>query len=409
MARAAQWLRQQGFTNVLPARSRTWISFSGTAAQVQAAFHTSVHQYLLRGELHYANATEPALPAAFRGVVTSIGGLNDFRPKVRGTAHSVLPHFTSDLSGNHYLAPDDFATIYDVKGLYNSGVDGSGRTIVVVGQSDLSKDSGHNDQYDVVTFRSVSNLPAASLQVVLVPGDSDPGLVSADADEANLDLEWSGAVARNAALVYVNSQNALFDAAQYAVDQDLGDVISISYGDCEANFSSSDISTLTRLAQQANAQGQTMVASTGDSGAADCDYSSDPNNPVKSATHGYAVDVPASLPYVTAMGGSEFSEGDDQGATQYWSGTNNGNQGSALSYIPEMAWNDSATDGDLSAGGGGASKLFSKPSWQTGTGVPATVSAICPTCRLTRRPITMATSSARSRVASMAIASPTAT
>ncbi|MGC2111035.1 MAG: S53 family peptidase, partial [Candidatus Korobacteraceae bacterium] len=187
---------------------------------------------------------------------------------------------------------------------------------------------------------------------------------------ANLDLEWSGAVARNAKLIYVNSQNALFDSLQYAVDQNLAPVISISYGDCEANFSSSDISTLTHLAQQGNAQGQTLVASSGDSGAADCDYSSDPNHPVKSATHGYAVDVPASLPYVTAMGGSEFSEGNDQGATQYWSGTNNSDQGSALSYIPETAWNDTATDHFLSAGGGGVSTLFLKPAWQTGPGVP---------------------------------------
>ena len=89
---------------------------------------------------------------------------------------------------------------------------------------------------------------------------------------------------------------------------------------------------------------------------------------MKSATHGYAVDVPASLPYVTGMGGTEFSEGDDTGATQYWSGTNNGNNGSALSYIPEMVWNDTVTDGFLAASGGGVSKLFTKPSWQTGHG-----------------------------------------
>ena len=113
------------------------------------------------------------------------------------------------------------------------------------------------------------------------------------------------------------------------------------------------------------------MASSGDSGPADCDYSADPNNPVKSATHGYAVDMPASLPYVTGMGGNEYSEGDDTGATQYWSGTNNGNNGSALSYIPEMVWNDTAADGFLAASGGGVSKVFSKPSWQTGAGVPA--------------------------------------
>ncbi len=369
--RAARWLRQQGFSNVIPARSRTWIAFSGSAAQVESAFHTSIHQYVVNGNTHYANTSEPSLPSAFRGVVRGITALNDFRPRPRVIVKHVHPNFTSEISGKHFLAPDDFATIYDIQGLYGSGITGGGQSIAIVGQSDLSKDTNHGNQYDVVTFRAVSNLPAASLQVILVPGDQDPGIVKGDVDEANLDVEWAGAVAKNAGLIYVNSQNALFNALQYAVDQNLAPVVSISYGICEAQLSSSDISTLTTLTQQANAQGQTIVASSGDSGPADCDYSADPNNPVKSATHGYAVDMPASLPYVTGMGGNEFSEGDDTGATQYWSGTNNGNNGSALSYIPEMVWNDTATDGFLAASGGGVSKVFSKPSWQTGAGVPA--------------------------------------
>jgi subtilase family serine protease len=371
MARAANWLRQQGFTSIVPARGRTWIAFNGSAAQVQAAFHTPIHQYWVNGKMHYANATEPALPAAFRGVVMALGSLNDFRPRPHSVVHRVQPHFTSDVSGKHFLAPDDFATIYDVHGLYNGGIDGSNVAIAVMGQTDLSTDSNHNGQFDVQTFRSVSDLPAANLQVILVPGQSDPGSDTADQDEANLDLEWSGAVARSAKLIYVNSKNALFSSLVYAIDQNLAPVISISYGLCEAQFSSSDIATLTAAGQQANAQGQTIVASSGDSGPADCDYSSDPNNPIKSATHGYAVDVPASLPYVTGMGGTEFNDGDATGATQYWSGTNNGNSGSALSYIPEMAWNDTAPDGSLAASGGGGSTLFAKPSWQAGTGVPA--------------------------------------
>jgi subtilase family serine protease len=369
--RVADWLRRQGFTSVIAARSRTWISFNGSAAQVEATFHTPIHQYLVNGEMHYANAAEPSLPGEFHGVVMAIGALNDFRPRPHGIVRSVHPNFTSQISGNHFLAPDDFATIYNIQGLYNSGINGSGQAIAVMGQTDLSTDTNHNNQYDVQTFRSVSNLPAANLQVILVPGQTDPGSTTADQDEANLDLEWSGAVARNAKLIYVYSKNALFTSMQYAVDQDLAPVISISYGLCEAQFSSTDVATLTAMGQQANAQGQTIVSSSGDSGAADCDYSTDPNNPVTSATHGLAVDVPASLPYVTGMGGTEFSEGNATFATQYWNGINNSNNGSAISYIPEMVWNDTVTDGSLSATGGGASTLFTKPSWQTGAGVPA--------------------------------------
>ena len=105
----------------------------------------------------------------------AIGALNDFRPRPHAIVKNVHPHFTSEISGKHFLAPDDFATIYNLQGLYNSGINGSGEAIAVMGQTDLSTDSNHNNQYDVQTFRSVSNLPAANLQVVLVPGQTDPG------------------------------------------------------------------------------------------------------------------------------------------------------------------------------------------------------------------------------------------
>ena len=124
MQRAAQWLRQQGFSNVTPARSRTWIGFSGSAAQVESAFHTPIHRYVINGNTHYANTSEPSLPGAFRGVVVGITALNDFRPRPRSIV--VHPHFTSEISGKHFLAPDDFATIYDIQALYGSGINGVG-------------------------------------------------------------------------------------------------------------------------------------------------------------------------------------------------------------------------------------------------------------------------------------------
>ena len=86
------------------------------------------------------------------------------------------------------------------------------------------------------------------------------------------------------------------------------------------------------------------------------------------------MDFPASLPEVTAVGGTEFQEGADA----YWSSTNTSASGSALSYIPEIAWNDSAIDGEPSATGGGASRFFAKPSWQTGPGVPGDNARVVP-------------------------------
>lgn len=120
------------------------------------------------------------------------------------------------------------------------------------------------------------------------------------------------------------------------------------------------------MLQQANAQGITVVSSSGDSGAAACE----PARTSTSAETGLAVGFPASSPYVTGVGGTEFSEG----AASYWSATNGPTGGSALSYIPETAWNDgnygSGLEPDLMGTGGGVSTLFPKPAWQTGVGVP---------------------------------------
>ena len=155
-----------------------------------------------------------------------------------------------------------------------------------------------------------------------------------------------------------------FDALQYAIDNDLGQVISLSGGGCEPAFPPSEVASFESWFQEANAQGQTIVAASGDSGAAGCDYSDNP------ATHGLALLYPASSPNVTGIGGTEFL-GDVSSPGTYWYPTNNSSNGSAISYIPEEAWDDSPTSGALLASTGGKSILFAKPDWQTGIGVPA--------------------------------------
>ena len=366
------WLESQGFQMGTVARSRTWISFSGSAQQVEAAFRAPIHRYVVNGETHHANAAEPSVPAAFGGVVLGIRGLNDFRPQARARARSMVkPDFTSGVSGNHYISPKDFATIYDLNPLYSAGINGTGQKIAVMGQTDITMS-------DIATFRSLAGLPAINLQIVLPSGD--PGTSQPDLAEADLDLEWSGAVAPDATIYYVNSTD-VFNSMFYAIDHSVAPVVSISYGDCEANFSSSDASSIAQVAKQANAEGITIVAPSGDSGAADCDNG-------YPATLGLAVDFPASLPYVTGVGGTEFTS---QSGT-YWMLTNpppivGDILSSALSYIPETVWNDTplpasctaaGSNCSLSAGGGGMSTLntllpgqFPKPVWQAGLGVPA--------------------------------------
>jgi hypothetical protein len=352
------WLKTQGFTVNEVARTRRWVAFSGQALQVEAAFQTTIHQYAVEGHTFYANATDPVIPAAFADVVSGFRSLNNFRmaprPRVRHVDGKISSDFTSSVSGNHYVAPADFATIYDLGNLYAAGFDGTGQKIAVVGQTNIQVS-------DIRAFRAASGLPANDPQVVIVPGSSDPGLVNGDVEEASLDLEWTGAVGRNAQIIFVTSKNGVLDSLQYTINQNLAPVISISYGSCEPNFTPQETSALAALAQQANAQGITIVASSGDSGAADCE-----NSQAKIATQGLAVDMPASLPFVTAVGGSEFRE-----VGTLWSTTSDSDNGSALSYIPEIAWNDTTGTGVLSAGGGGHSVNFSKPGWQTGAGVPS--------------------------------------
>ncbi len=340
--RVVSWLEGQGFTVHSLAPSRNWIAFGGNAGMVEQTFHTSIHRYQVNGETHFANSSDPAIPAALAGVLTSIRGLNDFlmRP----------PHPTyTSTSGNHYLAPGDLATIYDLTSLFNSGFTGTGQKIVIAGQTAIAVT-------DIQQFRNLFGLPASTPTLTLVPGSRNPG-TTGDLIEADLDLEWAGAAAPGAQLNYVYSTDVV-TSVQYAVTQNLAPVISFSYGGCET---ASDAAALEPIAQQANAEGITWLASSGDSGAAGCE-----SETATVAVNGPSVSLPASLPEVTAVGGTRFNEG----SGTYWSKTNGSTDSSALSYIPEMAWNDSGSTG-LAATGGGKSAVFAKPSWQVGTGVPA--------------------------------------
>ncbi|MBZ5607811.1 MAG: Ig-like domain repeat protein [Acidobacteriia bacterium] len=352
----AAWLASQNLKVTGVARARNWISFSGTAAQVQAAFRTELHQYDVNGEMHFANVTDPSVPVALQAVVRSVRGLHDFRMRPLSRLHasatvSESPAYTAPTSGNHFLTPDDIATIYNIREMYGAGIDGSGQKLVIAGQTQI-------DLSDIQQFRSRFNLPASDPQIVQVPDTKDPGVSATDLPEADLDIEWSGAVAPNAAVIYVFSDDVL-ESVQYAIDQNLAPVISVSYGLCETETPNSDALTFQSWAQQGNAQGITWFTASGDSGGADCITSTSSSN------GGPSVDIPASIPEVTGVGGTQFAEG----TGQYWSDTNNVNSGSALGYIPEMVWNESSL-GNPGAGGGGASVVFSQPSWQRGPGVP---------------------------------------
>ncbi len=362
LAEVQSWLEGRGFTVDEAPAGRRSIVFSGTASQVESAFHTELRHYRVNGIRHLANASDLEIPQALAGLVAGISTLHDFG---RQPLHSerITPEMNSS-SGYHYLAPADFSVIYNVNPLYQSGIDGTGQTIAVVGRTNINV-------ADVTKFRSMMGLPAND--PVIVVNGPDPGIYNQnEATEALLDTEWSGAIAKKATVkLVVTKSTSTTDgvdlSAQYIVNNNLASAMTTSFGNCEAFLGTAENLFWKNLYQQAAAQGITAFVSSGDSGAAGCDGGS-----ASKAVYGRGVNGLASTPYNVAVGGTEFS--DTQNPALYWSAVSTApNYLSALSYIPETVWNESGVAGGsgLWATGGGASAIYAKPSWQTGPGVPA--------------------------------------
>src|SRR5271154_378985 len=364
------WLLGHGFSDIHVNAARTRIEFSGTAGMVHAAFRTNMHRYTVGGEQHFANASDPTIPAALAPVVAGIASLNNF-PR-RASSHKVgnfrhdaatnlttrlpdvaQPTFTINESGNvsYGVTPYDFATIYNVLPLWNSStpIDGTGQTIAIVGQTDINP-------ADFVNFRKLFGLPLGNTATPtgteylnIIYNGPNPG-VTGDEGEADIDTQWSAAVAKRATIDYVVSQGTEVTqgtdlSAIYIIDNNLAPVMSYSYGQCELFLGTSGNAFYKALWQQAAAQGITVLLASGDSGAAGCD-----NAGVQGASNGLAVNGLASTPYNIAVGGTDFYM--PNGGTAYWNSTNNvTTQASAKGYIPEIPWNESCTNSVFSTTG----------------------------------------------------------
>lgn len=427
------WLQTHGFQIDRVSNGRSVIEFSGVESQVEQAFHTQIHRYVLpNGEQHWANASDPKIPAALAPAVAGVASLNNFPPshfshvagvisrdKATGQETPSSPLFT--LNGNcgvpqvpycYGVGPYDFATIYDVAPSWTAvpPIDGTGQTIAIVGETDI------NPQ-DVDDFRNFFGLPAYGQQggpsLNVIHSGPAPGILNdGEETEADLDVEWSGAVAKGASVDFVVSQTTETSlgvnlSALYIVDNNLAPVMSESYGYCELFLGTTGNQFFSSLWQQAAAQGITVMVSAGDGGSAGCD-NFDVSGP---ATHGLQVSGFASTPYNVAVGGTDFN--DLTSATSYWSSTNNATtRASALKYIPETTWDDNCTNPvfgtllgfstnaetncnnpqivnagfvNIVSGSGGKSSCinsdgqnassctggYSKPSWQTAPGVPS--------------------------------------
>ncbi len=447
ISRIISWLKSEGFSVKNVGGGRNTIAFSGTAGQVLGAFGTEIHSYQVDGKNHIANSSPVMLPSALNGVVASVMGLHNFLPHpMNRFGKAAMPranYYASSYPAN-FLAPGDVATTYDITPLYSS-VTGTNQKLAVIGQTDVYVS-------DLTNFRTgfgltpiscstsgsgiITSCSTSNFQYVVPTGSSDPGqsYPCGDLGEADLDIEWSGAIAQNAKVIFVNSPvtydsncnptngQGVNTALIYAIQQNLAPVITMSYGICELE---GDTAGLDPILSQGATEGITILNSSDDIGSAGCDFNP-PNGsqPFSGAVGGLAVSYPASSAYVTAVGGTEVSVATDDSPT-YWSTSNSSNGDSLLpgSYLPEIPWNDDEEIADfcqsnsttafcqsgnstsgwvplgtsataqqvqediwISQGGGGASNCFTnngsvcsagnpRPSWQSGlsvSGAPAT-------------------------------------
>ena len=382
------WLASYGFQSIKVSRGRTVIEFSGTAAQVAAGLHTSIHKYTVNGESHWANASDPQIPAALAPVIAGVASLHNFPKRAASSRSTQIANLTRDSNGkpqiafadnSHGLAPGDFNTIYNIA----PTMTGAGITIGVIARTNI------NPQ-DIIDFKNTFGLPGGAPNIIL--NGPDPGnLGGGEEAEAVLDATWSGAVAPGATVDLVISEPTNAAAGEdlsefYIIDNNLADVMTESFSVCEAAFQQNNdlfgvngfAALYSGMAEQAAAQGITYTVASGDSGPDGC---ANPNI-VQASVEGPSVNLLASTPFTVAVGGTQFN--DLVSPSTYWeSNTNAPNFGAALKYIPENVWNESCNGtvcGTMTPGlwssGGGASIAFTRPSWQAGVaGIPTTGSA----------------------------------
>jgi subtilase family serine protease len=347
-----QWLGSYGFEVEPSVPGRNLIFFSGTHAQLKAAFHTELHRYEVNGKSFYANATDPQIPAALAPVVAGFSSLNNFPRSAQHTRPQIIrrdksswklaalgngphPEFTTPYQGQTLdaIAPYDLATIYNFKSLWDAGIDGTDQTIAIVSDSDINP-------ADVDYFRSTFGLPATKLNIIYDGVNPGP---TGNEGEADLDVQWAGAVAKNATIDLVvaadSATSAGIDAAAaYIINNNLASILNVSYGACELALGTQGNLYYNQIWQQAAAQGITVLTAAGDAGSALCDD----NQPY--AQYGLSVSGLASTPYNVAVGGTDFYASFVD-PNKYWSTTNESTTlQSVLSYIPETPWNDSCAN-----------------------------------------------------------------
>jgi hypothetical protein len=406
------WLQSHGFSIARVTKSKRFMEFLGTAAQVREALHAEIHQYGVGGKTYYSVSTEVSIPETLAPIIGGFAPLNTFpltsfvhtagRGTLSPSTRRVQPEFTTTSGGKTFyaLAPEDFATQYDLGPVYQTGTDGTGQTIGILDELNL-------DLSVVDAYRKLYGLPGDNTQVVI--DGEDPGVGLNPSVEGFLDVEVAGAVAPKAKVNYYIAGGSYFQsplvlAAMRAIEDNQADILSVSYGECEQILGPTGNLLWSTLWEQAAAQGQTVLVASGDSGPATCPIGIGTlNGPI--TYFGLSVNGLASTPWNVAVGGTDFYYSDyatgGGSISGLWNSTNDVNFGSLKAPLPEQPWdedlglniipfNSQIFSIPSGAGGGGASNCsqfvpptgqsglpvcaggYPKPAWQrNATGVPA--------------------------------------
>ena len=389
LAAVSSWLTSQGLKIDSVSPSGLIIRASGTMAVVSSAFHTNFGTFAVGDRQRLSTTSEPWIPAVLGSVIHSVHGLTEtqYEPQsifsVRALpASGARPQVTITNNGvtSHFITPNDFAVLYDIASVYTAGnvgatVGSKAQRVAIIGESRVLAS-------DISNFESIAGLPSVQPNVVLA--GTDPGIATGKnvgfASEATLDVDRVIGTAPAAQVDLVISADSATDngvdiAMAYNIDTLRDPIMTISFGSCEAQNGISETDYLNSQFETAASEGISTFVSADDSGVAGCDT---PFAAVTAAETPQvaSINVLCASGYVTCVGGTEFNDALDPSA--YWSSTNaNNGYESALSYIPEGAWNESSsvnsgggTVYQVAAGGGGMSAFIAKPGWQKGVGVP---------------------------------------
>jgi kumamolisin len=321
---ALPFLKQAGVSNIEVSANRQVITFSGTAKQLESAFHTSIGNYTdtVSGRHFYANDAAPALPANVSSVVANVVGLDN---------HSVKQHASTPKATPKVVKAVTPAILKSAYGTSSLSANGTGVTVGFVEFDGYQKSN-------LTQFDSTNGLSTGTVTTVPVSGanyDSNPG----DGQiEVELDVEVVQGIAPKANdLVYEAPNSNAGELAMYQkiASDNKAKVVSISWGSCESAEGSSAANSVNSALATGTAEGISYFAAAGDDGTTDCYRSS--------GSASKAVDFPASSPNITGVGGTQLTVTSSNG------------------YSSEKAWNDGNTNGST---GGGISTIFTAPSWQ---------------------------------------------